>query len=276
MFPHCSNQLAQSLFLCYKKYRYSFYKFWFANGFDPNSSAPGMLSKMNLVEGLLGNVSQFVYIDPENVGGVSQTSYNPYFEPKNSMFAMQQEINDIISKLNSMAEDEIQNSTMLYALPDAAISFNRISYSENTLSYSFVHNDQTSYQTLPPPFRGRLNKVVNIRNSIMSMINTAFSNILFILYPKNCQTFTFWNVVTTTRSFSSYVTTSMETFPYIQVDNDLKVIDIVGIVVFPFCLSFLVPVLMNIIVIEKEYKLRMMMKMVKLIFALLFFHPQFF
>ena len=59
---------------------------------------------------------------------------------------------------------------------------------------------------------------------------------------------------------NSLVQTTMETFPYVNQENDLKVIDIVGIVVFPFSLSFLVPVLMHTLVVDKEEKLRIMLE----------------
>jgi len=48
----------------------------------------------------------------------------------------------------------------------------------------------------------------------------------------------------------------LNNLPYIQRTATVKLIDIAGLALFPFAVSFLTPIYMNKIVLEKETKLR--------------------
>jgi hypothetical protein len=54
---------------------------------------------------------------------------------------------------------------------------------------------------------------------------------------------------------------SLQEFPYYLDEAEVKVIDVVGIALFPFALSFLIPVYTHTLVLEKQEKLRGMMRL---------------
>ena len=131
---------------------------------------------MNL---LLGNISQTIFVDKTRLSDESQTSYNPFFQYKHDMISMQMEVSDLISHLNTKSEDSIKNSSLYFSLPDACLTFNQISYFNQTLSYSYIHNDNSDYQRLRR--FGTNRKILAIKNSLLSQINTAFSKLICFL-----------------------------------------------------------------------------------------------
>eukprot|EP00012_Vannella_robusta_P004194 CAMPEP_0206184392 /NCGR_PEP_ID=MMETSP0166-20121206/1192_1 /ASSEMBLY_ACC=CAM_ASM_000260 /TAXON_ID=95228 /ORGANISM="Vannella robusta, Strain DIVA3 518/3/11/1/6" /LENGTH=783 /DNA_ID=CAMNT_0053599401 /DNA_START=169 /DNA_END=2517 /DNA_ORIENTATION=+ len=211
-----------------------FNRYWIIDNTDNQIS--GTLSPMNEQQQLLGNISQYSYLNPNWIN----ITKCPFFEHKESLYDAQQEIRNMFNDFNQYSAHHISHTYMLFQAPDGVVMLDEADIATGNLAYDVMYSDNLVYtrrEKMRIP-----NKIRYEVNSLVHTMNSAFTRM----------------------SNGSTVTASIQAFPYWKEPISFDLNDIIGPMLVPFAICFLIPVFMHTIVLEKENRVREMMKMMGL------------
>jgi len=205
---------------------------WIVDATGRNVS--GELSATNQQSGLLGNIGQYSYVNPT----WTNVTKCPFFVHKNSLEESQKEIQNLYEFLNQNDARHIARSYLVYESPDSVVVLNDVDTSTGHLEMEIMYSNNLVYTRRE---KMRLpNKIRYELGSIMHAMHSAF---------------------TLQSNGTKVVTASIQGFPYYSQPLEFDLNDIVGPTLIPFALGFLIPLFMYTIVLEKENRVREMMKM---------------
>jgi hypothetical protein len=160
----------------------------------------------------------------------------PYFEVFNSEKEIKTVIEKQLKDINQQSLNSFyKNRTAMELLPEGAYV---ISYGNHSCNYTIVYNDNTVYQRSRIYHRQFMIPFVKSR-----MISLMDSSLFF-------------------EKTNNRIISMIKAFPFKIEEQTLNFNDILGMAIFPFALSFLLPIFLYTLVMEKEKKLREMMKLV--------------
>eukprot|EP01116_Phalansterium_solitarium_P019773 TRINITY_DN564_c0_g2_i1.p1 TRINITY_DN564_c0_g2~~TRINITY_DN564_c0_g2_i1.p1 ORF type:complete len:1819 (+),score=747.59 TRINITY_DN564_c0_g2_i1:87-5543(+) len=217
------------------------------------TGAAGELTVNRSTAGLLGKIPQ------RNCTSENHTIAVPYFERRDSLSAMDSEVFDDLTYLNTIAIDDLKTSPYRDIVPDGIVEFNVIDASTLELGYTFSANDQmmldyhraNNFTRLDLPFplsKSALDYTLVIDQgnlALMDLIHSAFRDFIF----------------NTTRPGFSYTGIKwVQPMPYYATADVLAILEAFGTFLYPVALTLQLPIYISIIAWEKEERLREMMK----------------
>jgi ABC-type multidrug transport system ATPase subunit len=218
-----------------------FFNYFFAaqEGCASNSLfCMGYLTQTGNASQLLGFIPQYNHTFQNGT-----TVLVPYFDLRSSQTAIENELNLDLIYLNSQIQNYNDNMTLQYLLPDGVVVFKNISIGFDMttmrpwayLNYALLVNDYSLYERLPT-------SIVQFR--LMSFIHTAIDIPLGAGQPP--------------------LVILLQVMPFYNNQAEVRVVDVAGIALFPFAVSFLLPTYLYRLVLEKQSKLRVMMRIMGL------------
>uniref|UniRef100_A0A7S3G9R0 ABC transporter domain-containing protein n=1 Tax=Palpitomonas bilix TaxID=652834 RepID=A0A7S3G9R0_9EUKA len=214
--------------------------------------------------------------EPKGSGFLNKYAVVPYFERYNSTSSMQETVFEEVIELNKIDIDETDEPPYLNLLPDAYVTFFEASSKNSSygssqhnirLKYSFAVNDNpTAYYHRPNNFTRIMNKQISKLNpegvllftpakmSFMDLIIDAFYKSALPEYAESHKCLD-GDIFCQAAGIKF-----AQAMPFYKSLDILAAIELFGSFLYPLALSLQLPIYVYIICLEKEERLREMMK----------------
>jgi hypothetical protein len=211
--------------------KWNYYTLWQSNF---NAQVIGNLTQDGVGNsGLVGNITQ-LQNTTEMAWGSPNITYTPWFQPWDSFDDMN---NELESQKNYWVQRQLANQRYPRCLtcPQAATVFNNMVTTPTNLSidYSVMIDTQLGYSP------------IYTWHTMINMIDTAYMRLI-------------------TGNSNYTIVTFVQELPFIEQVPQFDIASFLSVLLYPFAISFVLPVYVNSIVVEKQERLREMMKMMGL------------
>eukprot|EP00002_Diphylleia_rotans_P007930 TRINITY_DN1758_c0_g1_i16.p1 TRINITY_DN1758_c0_g1~~TRINITY_DN1758_c0_g1_i16.p1 ORF type:complete len:1757 (-),score=347.90 TRINITY_DN1758_c0_g1_i16:421-5691(-) len=204
------------------------------------------------------------------------TDWIPYFDfVQGSPFDLDRGLYDIMSDYNELDIDVVDAPPVSYMLADGTVTFFDIDYDKIRLSYEFAVNDQEivayhrpnnftrivgveldDFQDL---FDADLLLIIEGRTGLMDMMHNAFMWQLDDRWASLVEYLKMFNLTEAVR-YARPVYTFVRGMPFEEESDWYLIIELFGTILYPLALTIQLPIYVYLIVMEKQEKLREMMK----------------